>query len=86
MKFARRLCLIIVALASLEASAQTDDAAYCGQLYALTRKYISGTCSECRPDLNIEGAAVDCRKGNFTKSIPYLEKRLRENRISLPQR
>ena len=78
-------CLAIVLISVPEAKAQ-DDAAYCGQLYALARKYIVGTCGECRPDLGLEGALVDCSKGNYTRGIPYLEKRLGAGHITLPPR
>jgi hypothetical protein len=73
-------------LLPLLASAQNDDAAYCGRLYGLARKYIAGNCGECRPDLFIEGAWADCQKGKFDSAIPYLEKRLRDNKITPPPR
>ena len=38
------------------------------------------------PDLNVLGAIDDCNKGRTDKAIPYLEKRLRENRITVPPR
>jgi len=32
------------------------------------------------------GAIEDCRKGRYDKAIPYLEKRLRDSRVTLPPR
>ncbi len=34
------------------------------------------------PDLNTIGAIEDCRKGNYAKGIPYLEKRLRNSQVT----
>jgi hypothetical protein len=68
--------------------AQRDDAAYCSQLIALAYKFVGATGGDGRssPDLNTIGAAEDCRKGNYAKGIPYLEKRLRDSRVTLPPR
>ena len=37
-------------------------------------------------DLNILGAIDDCNKGRTATAIPYLEKRLRDNHITVPPR
>ena len=83
------LCLL-AALAALPAGAQaqTDDKTYCNQLGALAARYIGGAGAEGRtsPDLNVLGAIDDCNKGRTDKAIPYLEKRLRDNRITVPPR
>jgi hypothetical protein len=63
-----------------------NDLAYCGQLYGMARRYVSGVCSECRPDLNIEGAWLDCQKGDTARGTAYLERRLRASGITLPPR
>jgi len=78
----------LLTLSSAPAFAQSDDAAYCGQLAALAYKFVSGGGGEGRsaPDLNTIGAIEDCRKGNYAKGIPYLEKRLRDSRVTLPPR
>jgi hypothetical protein len=70
------------------ALAQSSDAAYCDQLAALAYKYVGGSGGDGRsyPDLNTLGAITDCRKGNYAKGIPYLEKRLRDSHITLPAR
>ena len=78
----------LVALCARSAEAQSNDAAYCDQLAALAYKWVGGSGGDGRsgPDLNTLGAISDCRKGNYAKGIPYLEKRLRESHITLPAR
>jgi hypothetical protein len=70
------------------AFAQTDDRAYCNKIGALASRYIGSAGAEGRmaPDLNILGAIEDCNRGRTDKSIPYLEKRLRDNHITVPPR
>jgi hypothetical protein len=67
---------------------QSDDAAYCAKLGALAYKYVGGAGGDGRsfPDLNTIGAIDDCNKGNYARGIPYLEKRLRDSRVTLPPR
>jgi hypothetical protein len=76
----------LLALTPICASA--DDASYCGQLSALAYKFVSGGGGDGRtsPDLNTIGAIEDCRKGNYARGIPYLEKRLRDSAVTLPPR
>jgi hypothetical protein len=89
----RYLCLALL-LAALPASAPTDawaqedDRSYCNKLGSLASRYIGSAGGEGRmaPDLNILGAIDDCNKGRTDKAIPYLEKRLRDNRITVPPR
>jgi len=87
---ARWLCPLAGLLALLPqlASAQSSDAAYCDQLAALAYRYVGSQGGDGRnsPDLNTLGAITDCRKGNYAKGIPYLEKRLRDSHITLPTR
>jgi hypothetical protein len=85
----RSFCLVVTSVfVPLLAFAQTDDRAYCNKLGALAARYIGGAGAEGRmaPDLNILGAIDDCNKGRTDKAIPYLEKRLRDNRITIPPR
>ena len=65
-----------------------DDKSYCNKLGALAARYIGGSGADGRlsPDLNILGAIDDCNKGKTDKAIPYLEKRLRDQRITVPPR
>jgi hypothetical protein len=82
--------LIAALLAALPfaAHAAEDDKSYCNKLGALASRYIGSAGAEGRmaPDLNILGAIDDCNRGRTDKAIPYLEKRLRDNRITVPPR
>jgi len=86
----RLLPPLVAALVLLPAAtfAQSDDAAYCAKLSALAYKYVGGNGGDGRsfPDLNVLGAIDDCHKGNYASAIPYLEKRLRDSRVTLPPR
>jgi hypothetical protein len=85
----RYLCLaLLLAALPLGANAQEDDRSYCNKLGSLASRYIGSAGGEGRmaPDLNILGAIDDCNKGRTDKAIPYLEKRLRDNRITVPPR
>jgi hypothetical protein len=85
----KRYCVFaLLAALSSTAFAQTDDRAYCNKLGNLASRYIGGAGAEGRmaPDLNILGALDDCNKGRTDKAIPYLEQRLRDNRITVPPR
>ncbi len=68
--------------------ALADDASYCRDLSALARKFVGGSGGDggSAPDLGTTGAIDDCRKGNYARGIPYLEKRLRDSRVTLPPR
>jgi len=78
----------LLALWPALALAQSNDAAYCDQLTALAYKFVGSSGGDGRnyPDLNTLGAISDCRKGNYARGIPYLEKRLRDSHITLPAR
>jgi hypothetical protein len=84
--------LLVLAAASVllpaVAFAQDDDKAYCAKLGALASRYIGSAGGDGRqaPDLNVLGAISDCDKGRYDKGIPYLEKRLRDSRITVPPR
>ena len=85
-----RRYLLLALLAALPASAraQETDQAYCNRIGALASRYIGSAGGDGRlaPDLNILGAITDCNKGRADKSIPYLEKRMRDNHITVPPR
>jgi hypothetical protein len=84
-----RRYLIVALLAALPLGAHAeDDKAYCNKLGALASRYIGSAGAEGRmaPDLNVLGAIDDCNKGRTDKAIPYLEKRLRDNHITVPPR
>ena len=84
----RYVVFALLAALPATASAQTDDRTYCNQLGALASRYIGSAGAEGRlaPDLNVLGAIDDCNKGRTDKSIPYLERRLRDNHITVPPR
>ncbi len=84
----RHLLVALLAALPSTALAQADDRAYCNKLGALASRYIGSAGAEGRmaPDLNILGAIDDCNKGRTDKAIPYLEKRLRDNHITVPPR
>lgn len=87
----RRLPLLVATstlFLPLLANAQDDDKTYCNKLGALATRFIGGAGADGRlsPDLNILGAVDDCNKGRTDKAIPYLEKRLRDQRITIPPR
>jgi hypothetical protein len=67
--------------------AQGDDAAYCAQLANLALRYTGtgGGDGGLRPDLQTQGAIIDCNKGNTAAGIQVLEKKLRANGITLPK-
>jgi len=87
----RTIIASLVLAASLGAAgtaqAQSDDLAYCERLYATWERYIAP-----RSQGQITGgfdavASVDqCRRGNPAGGIPTLEKKLRDNRFTLPAR
>jgi hypothetical protein len=81
--------VIVALLAALPLDAQAqDDRAYCNRLGSLALRYLGGAGAEggLASDLNVLGAVQDCNKGRADKSIPYFEKRLRDNHITLPPR
>jgi hypothetical protein len=84
----RWLCPLVGLIALSPAHALADDASYCRELSALAFRFVGGGGFDGRttPDLNTLGAIEDCRKGNYAKGIPYIEKRLRDSHITLPPR
>jgi len=84
-----RYCVFVL-LAALPSTAfsQTDDRAYCNKIGNLASRYIGSAGAEGRmaPDLNILGALEDCNRGRTDSAIPYLERRLRDNHITIPPR
>jgi hypothetical protein len=84
----RYLTLALLAALPVGAAAQDDDKAYCAKLGALASRYVGSAGGDGRmaPDLNVLGAIDDCNKGRYDKSIPYLEKRLRDVKVTVPPR
>jgi hypothetical protein len=67
--------------------AQSDDRAYCERLYEIWERYISplsrGQISGGRDALE---AVSQCRQGDTAPGIATLEKKLQDNRFTLPAR
>ena len=78
---------LLVALPA-SAQAQETDQAYCNRLASIASRYIGSAGGDGRmaPDLNILGAGTDCNKGKADTAIPYLQKRMRDNHITVPPR
>jgi len=86
---ARTLTLVLVcAMLTMPAAAQSDDAAYCAELAQRARRYIGSAGGDGHLALDVATlvAIDDCRKGNTAAGIPVLEKKLRSNGFTLPKR
>lgn len=66
--------------------ALADDASYCAALSELALKYLSYNSKRGVPDGDIAAAVDQCHRGNFASGIPTLERKLRNNGFTLPQR
>jgi hypothetical protein len=88
MTMKRYLLWALLAVLPVAAAAQDDDRAYCAKLGGLASRYVGSAGGDGRmaPDLNVLGAIDDCNKGRYEKAIPYLEKRLRDVRVTVPPR
>jgi hypothetical protein len=65
------------------AQAQNDSKPYCTQLSELYRRYVQNATGR-RVDVEALQALDDCSRGNAAASIPVLEKRLRDAKITPP--
>jgi hypothetical protein len=76
------LALILSPLPAL-----ADDASYCATLSDLALTYLGKySRGESIPDLDVATAIDQCERGRFDKGIPTLERKLRANGFTLPQR
>ena len=67
--------------------AQTADAAYCARLAELVVRYVGKQINgQNRPDSESLVAIDRCDHGDTAGGIPILEKKLLENRFTLPPR
>jgi len=86
----RTIIASIVAVASLAgagARAQADDRAYCEALFEMFERYIPSLSKGHNAGGYDAQASVDqCRQGNTAAGIAALEKKLRDNRLTLPPR
>ncbi len=86
----KRVCsvLVLLALGSVEAAAQGDDAAYCAKLGDYARRYLGdvGGNGGTRPSFDIIEATDNCDKGNTAAGIAALEKKIRSKGFTPPAR
>ena len=81
----RVFIVLVLALSPLPALA--DDASYCADLSALAFKYLGKySRGESVPDGDVAVAVDQCQRGNYASGIPALERKLRANGFTLPQR
>jgi hypothetical protein len=78
---------VALALVLSPLPALADDASYCTALSDLALKYL-GKYSRGADvvDLDVATAVDQCRRGNYADGIPILERKLRANGFTLPQR
>lgn len=93
-----RTFLLIVAATSLTAVAPaygqggppSGDLQYCAALSQLYMRYVGNPETEPhgirRNDAEAENAMAQCRRGNAAAAVPVLERKLTDNRITLPSR
>jgi hypothetical protein len=84
----RRRFLFTGLLCGLPIAAQAQDdklKARCDQLYTLASRALTRRGEGSGgPNMIVEGAGVDCRKGRYEQGIRELEKVLREQRYTVP--
>ena len=73
---------LLVVMAPL-AHAQGDDKAYCTQLSDYYRRYVQNANGR-KIDVEAITAVDGCSKGNAAESIPVLERKLRDAKITPP--
>ena len=85
---------VAVMMASLPVYAQgggsSADQKYCAALSDLYQRYVGNPETEPRNvrrnDVDADSAITQCRRGNTAAAIPVLERKLSDNKITLPQR
>jgi hypothetical protein len=79
--------VVVVSLAVAGARAQTDDRAYCESLYAIWVRYGPPLShGQNAGSFDALASVEQCRQGNTAAGIAALEKKLRDNRFTLPPR
>ena len=70
--------------------ASSADLRYCGALSQLYMRYVGNPETEPRSirrnDVAADTALAQCREGNAVAAIPVLERKLVDNKITLPAR
>lgn len=82
------LLLLFSTVLACEASAQSDDAAYCKKLGDYASRYLgdAGGNGGTRPDFDIIDGIDKCNKGNTAAGIAILEKKIRGKGFTPPAR
>jgi hypothetical protein len=80
--------VLLSALLTGEAVAQSDDAAYCKKLGEYATRYLGdpGGNGGTRPDFDIMEGIDKCNKGNTAAGIAILEKKIRSKGFTPPAR
>lgn len=77
---------VALALVLSPLPALADDASYCVDLSELALKYLGKYSRGVDiPDLDVSSSIDQCRRGNYAKGIPTLERKLRANGFTLPK-
>ena len=86
----QRLIFLILCstLLAFEATAQSDDAAYCKKLGDYATRYLGdgGGNGATRPDFDIIDGIGKCNKGDTAAGIAILEKKIRSKGFTPPAR
>lgn len=79
---------LVLLMLSLPTATRADDAAYCAAMGNLAWRYIAASAIDgtSKPDLETKAAIEECDKGNYAAGISVLERKLRDNHITLPKR
>ena len=80
--------LLAVALLAVAAPARADDAAYCAALSDQALRYLASCAidGDNKPDLETREAIGACDQGRTAAGIAVLERKLRNNGLTLPTR
>jgi hypothetical protein len=84
------VAVVLVATSGCAPRGASSDLRYCAALGQLYMRYVGNPETEPRAvrrnDAAAEDAMAQCRQGNAATSIPVLERKLTDNRITLPSR
>lgn len=84
------IALLLAASAHAQRRPSSPEQQYCEALSDLYMRYVGNPETEPRKirrnDAEAEKAMAQCRQGDAVASIPVLERKLTDNRITLPQR
>ena len=84
------IAFLLVSSAHAQGRVSSPEQRYCEALSDLYMRYVGNPETEPRKirrnDADAEKALAQCRRGEVAASIPVLERKLTDNRITLPQR